>query len=120
MSRQRTLLLLLALAVLGALVSLLGLRPARPDVSLMSISRLAPGMTEADVTRLLGPPTDDLTHRPPPGVPSPAGGGRLLEYAGDRATAKVEFGPDGRLVRCRPSIRVVSGLERLRIRLNGW
>jgi hypothetical protein len=32
----------------------------------------------------------------------------------------VEFDAGGRLVRCIPLVRVVTGLERLRIRLNWW
>jgi hypothetical protein len=75
-------------------------------------------MSEADVTAILGSPTADLTARPPAGVPSPAPGGRLLEYAGVRATARVEFDAGGRLVRNSPVVRTVTGLERLRLRLN--
>lgn len=120
MRRARTLVILVALAGLGGAVAFLGPRPDRSNVTLTTLTRLVPGMSEADVAALLGPPTADLTDRPPSGVLAPVPGGRLLEYAGDRATATVEFGPDGRLVRFQPVVRVVTGLERARLRLNWW
>ena len=122
MTNQRTPWRLLALAGFALVAALLCLylSPARPDVTLTTMVRLSPGMTEADVKAILGPESADLTAHPPAGVPAPAAGGRLLEYAGSRATARVEFGPDGRMVRCHRAVRVVTGLERLRIRLNWW
>jgi hypothetical protein len=77
-------------------------------------------MPEAEVTAVLGPPTADLTGHPPAGVPAPPAGSRLVEYVGTQATARVEFDLDGRMVRCYPVIRVVTGLERVRLRLNWW
>jgi hypothetical protein len=122
MNNQRIPWRLLGLAgfALAAGLLCLYLSPARPDVTLTTMARLSPGMLEADVRAILGPETADLTARPPAGVPAPAAGGRLLEYAGTRATARVEYGPDGRMVRCHTAVRVVTGLERLRIRLNWW
>ena len=90
------------------------------SVSLRTLAHLDPGMTEAQVVALLGPPAADVTGAPPLGVPPPKPGGRLLVYSGDRATATVEFGPDGRLVRVHPVIRTVNLEERIRIRLNWW
>ncbi len=94
----------------------------RPEVSLTTImDRLSPGMSESDVAAILGPPTADVTGRLPAYFPPPAAGGRVLEYAGERATAGVEFGPDGRLVRAYPiKLRVITGPERVRSRLNLW
>jgi len=82
------------------------------------MGRLAAGMSETEVAAIIGPPTADLTAFPPTGVAAIAAGGRLLEYAGDRATAQVEFDTAGRLVRCYPKVRVITGLERLRLHLN--
>ena len=68
--------------LLGAVATLfLFLRPM-PEVSVTGMSRLRRGMTEAEVAANLGPPTADLTAEPPAGVPAPAAGGKLLEYAG--------------------------------------
>jgi hypothetical protein len=121
MRQQRTVVVLgvLAIVVAGVAVTLWALR-SRPEVTLTTMVRLTPGMSGADVAAVLGSPTADLTACPPAGVPPPAVGGRLLEYAGDRATARVEFDAGGRLVRCHPVVRVVTGLERLRLRLNWW
>jgi hypothetical protein len=77
-------------------------------------------MTEAEVTAELGPPALDVTASPPTGVAPAAPGGRLIVYTGDRATATVEFGPDGRFVRFHPVIRKVNMEERARLRLNWW
>jgi hypothetical protein len=77
-------------------------------------------MTEAEVTAELGPPVADLTASPPAGVPAAPPGGRLVEYGGDRATATVTFGPDGRMVRVHPVIRTVNLEERVRLRANWW
>jgi len=82
--------------------------------------RIARGMSEAEVTAELGPPVADVTDNPPAGVPVAQPGGRLLEYGGDRATATVEFGPDGRMIRCHPVIRTVNLEERIRLRINWW
>jgi hypothetical protein len=121
MNKPRTPVVLATVAVVtgvaGVAVTWWALQ-SRPAVTLTTILRLTPGMSEADVAAILGSPTADLTASPPPGFPPPAAGGRLLEYAGDRATARVEFDAGGRLVRCIPLVRVVTGLERLRIRLN--
>jgi hypothetical protein len=94
--------------------------PQRPEPSLRTLTRLDPGMTEAQVAALLGPSAADVTGAPPPGVPPPAPGGRLLVYSGDRATATVEFGADGRVVRFHPDFRSFNLEERIRIRLNCW
>jgi hypothetical protein len=77
-------------------------------------------MTEAEVTAELGPPTGDVTANPPTGVPAAPPGGRLLEYGGDRATATVTFGPDGRMVRVHPVVRTINLEERIRLRANWW
>jgi hypothetical protein len=127
MQRQR------AIVGLGAAVGLawvwvawtaafLWLGPGRPEVSVNNLAWLTPGMSKAAVAAVLGPPAADLTDRLPAArFPPPAAGNRVLEYAGERATAAVEFGPDGRLVRWYPiAIQVVSGLERIRLRLNWW
>ena len=116
----RLLVVLVALVGLAGVGVLLWPAPERPGVSLTTIARLVPGMSEADVAAALGPPTADLTDHPPVGVPPPTAGGKLLKYAGDRATATVEFDPDGWLVRCHPVVHVVTGLERIRLRLNWW
>jgi hypothetical protein len=119
--RRRILLVVIALASLAGVAALLWLSPAQPEVSLTTVLRLTPGMSEADVAAVLGPPTSDRTDQPLVGVSPSAAGGRVLEYAGDRATAMVEFGPDGQLVRIhRIGVRVVTPLERLRLRLNWW
>jgi hypothetical protein len=120
--RFRAFVALSVAAILFAAVATLFvlLRPV-PEVSLTGMSRLRLGMTEAEVAANLGAPTGDLTAAPPAGVPAPPSGGKLLEYTGAKATARVEFGPDGRMARCdAASIRTVSGLERVRIRLNWW
>ena len=121
MRSHRALVILAAVATAaGVLVTLWALM-SRPSVSLTSMARLRPGMTEADVAAVLGQPTADLTGHEPAGVPAPVAGGRLLEYASDRATARVEYGPGGRLVRVHAAaVRKVSGLERLRLRLDWW
>jgi len=107
--------------LLGGVATLFVLLRPVPEVSLTGMSCLRLGMTEAEVAANLGSPTADLTASPPPGMPAPPAGGKLLEYAGAKATARVEFGPDGRMARCdAASIRTVSGLERVRIRLNWW
>jgi hypothetical protein len=67
MWRVRTFVALAVLATLagaGALLYLL-LRP-EPEVTLTTMLRIGPGVTEADVADVLGPPTADLTARPPP------------------------------------------------------
>jgi hypothetical protein len=92
----------------------------QPAVTVTTLARLAPGMTEAEVAAILGPPTADVTDHPPGGIPAPAVGGRLLEYVGERATARVEFDADGRLVRCHPAVRKVTAVERIRLRMNWW
>ena len=124
MRRRRTLVVLgglLALAGLTGAVFLLWLPPKEPEVSLTTLAHLKPGMSEADVAAVLGPPTADRTSQPPAGDALTVAGGRLLEYAGERATATVEFDASGRLVRCRPvEVRKVTGLERIRLRLNWW
>ena len=94
--------------------------PVQSGASLKTLARLAPGMSEAQVATEIGPAFADVTDRPPTGVPPAARGGRLLAYTGDRATATVEFGPDGRLVRVHPVVRTVNLEERIRIRLNWW
>jgi hypothetical protein len=123
MNKPRTLVVLATAAVVagvaGVAATLWALQ-RRPAVTLTTMARLTPGMSEADVAAVLGPPSADRTACPPAAVPPPAAGGRLLEYAGDRATARVEFDAGGRLVRCHPEVRIVTGLERLRLRLNWW
>ena len=94
--------------------------PKQLDVSLRSLTRLEPGMSEAQVAAEIGPSVADVTDHPPAGVPPAARGGRLLAYTGDRATATVEFGRDGRLVRFHPVIHTINLEERIRIRLNWW
>ena len=107
-------------AKLPGVVAILWAVPAQPEVSLTTLARLTPGMSEADVAGLFGLPTADVTGQPPTSIPPPVAGGRLLEYSGRRATVTVEFDADGRLVRTYPVIHEVSGLERVRIRLNWW
>jgi hypothetical protein len=119
--RKRRLLLFGVVALVGLAGAAALLWPEwRPAPSLKTLARLAPGMTEGQVASLLGPPAADVTGAPPPGVPPAAPGGRLLVYTGDRATATVEFGPAGRMVRCYPVIRTVNLEERIRGRLNWW
>jgi hypothetical protein len=118
--RWRLLLALLVVLVLAGVALLLSLAPKRPEVSLTTLVRLDPGMTEAEVAALLGPPTDDVTGRVPASIPPAGPGGRLLMYSGERATATVEFGPDGRLVRYHPVLRTINLEERIRLRLNWW
>jgi hypothetical protein len=124
MRRRRTVIAVGALVVLSGLtgaVALLLSAPGRPGVSLTTMARVEPGMSEAEVEAVLGPPTADRTGRPPPRVAPSAAGGRLLEYAGERATAVVEFDPGGRAVRAWPvEVRTVTGVERVRLRLNWW
>jgi hypothetical protein len=117
---QRLLVGVVALLGLAGGAVLLWSCGQRPEPSLQTFTRLDPGMTEAQVAAQLGPPAGDVTSAPPPGVPPPKPGGRLLVYSGDRATATVEFGPDGRMVRFHPEIRAVNLEERIRIRLNWW
>src|SRR5262245_57556290 len=112
--------LLVVLVVLAGVAVLLSLDRKRPEVSLTTLVRLDPGMTEAEVADLLGPPSDDVTGRAPASIPPAAPGGRLLMYAGERATATVEFGPDGRLVRYHPVLQTINLEERIRLRLNFW
>ena len=111
---------LLGVLVLAGVGVLLSLEPKRPEVSLTTLVHLDRGMTEAEVTALLGPPTADVTGRAPASIPPAAPGGRLLMYTGERATATVEFGPDGRLVRYHPVLRTINLEERIRLRLNWW
>src|SRR5262245_15862893 len=119
MRKGRTIVVLAVFAGLAGLAGVIAITwmlPKRAEVSLTTIARLTPGMPEADVAAVLGAPAADLTARPPAGVPSPATGGRLLEYVGELATARVEFDADGRLVRCHPVVHTVTGLERIRLR----
>ncbi len=118
--RRRFLVGLLILLALAGAVVLLWPVPDEPRASLKALARLAPGMTEAEVTAELGPPVADVTASPPAGVPAAPPGGRLLEYGGDRATATVAFGPDGRMVRFHPVVRTVNLEERIRLRANWW
>jgi hypothetical protein len=122
--RQRRVVILVGLASVAAVAGVattLWTLDRQPAVTVTTIARLTPGMSEADVKAVLGSPAADLTARPPAGVRPPLAGGRLLEYTGVRATAWVEFDGGGRLVRCHPPVvRVVTGLERLRLRLNWW
>ena len=118
--RWRLLIALLIVLVLAGIPVFLSLEPKRPEVSLTTLVHLDRGMTEAEVAALLGPPTDDVTGRVPASIPPAAPGGRLLMYTGERATATVEFGPDGRLVRYHPELRTVNLEERIRLRLNFW
>src|SRR5262245_32966120 len=101
------------LGLAGAMIPWVWRAPDRPRASLKALVRLAPGMPEAEVTAALGPPVADVTDSPPTGVPPAPLGGRLLLYTGERATATVEFGPDGRMVRCHPVIRTVNLEERI-------
>lgn len=67
MRRRRTLVVLgaiLALAGLTGVAALVWLLPKRTEVSLTTIARLSPGMSEADVAKVLGPPTADRTGQP--------------------------------------------------------
>src|SRR5437867_3995183 len=117
---QRTfvgLIVLACLTTLAGVAVLLWMLPARPDVSLTTLARLTPGMSEAEVADVFGPPAADLTGQPPARIPPPEAGGRLLEYSGRRATMTVEFDAGGRLVRSHSVVHEVSGLERVRIRL---
>ena len=139
---RQTLVILIALASLTGVAAVVWLLAATPEVSLTTMARLTPGMSEADVTAVIGPPTADLTGLPPTEVPPPApgvpgfapgslvavgqqvppaaAGVRLLRYTGRRATVTVEFDAHGRLVRCYPVVHEISGLERVRLRLNWW
>ena len=114
------LLVLLVPLVLGATAVLRALAPRTPNVSLTTLARLNPGMSEAEVAAALGPPTEDVTGRAPPDIPPAAPGGRLLVYVGERAKATLEFGADGRLVRHEVVIWAVNLEERIRLRLNWW
>jgi hypothetical protein len=115
------LIVLAALACLGGAASTAWtLTAGPPQVSVTSIMRLKAGMTEADVAAVLGPATADVTARPPAGVPAPAAGERMLEYAGARATARLAYDADGKLVRWYPAVRTVTATERLRLRLASW
>jgi hypothetical protein len=111
---------LAGLAALLGVIAVLGMIPKGPAVTLTTIMRLRPKMSEAEVAAVLGPPAADRTRQPPTGVPPPPDGGRLLEYVGDRATTLVEFDAHGQIVCVRPEIRTVSGLERVLLRLNWW
>jgi hypothetical protein len=141
---RRRLLVLIAIASLVGVAALLWLLPAPTEVSLTTLARLKPGMSEADVAAIFGPPAVDLTGVPPEavprpapgaefwvnpgslinvargGVPPPRAGARLLRYVGRRATVTAEFDADGRLVHCYPVIHEISGPERIRLRLNWW
>jgi hypothetical protein len=119
--RRRLLFGLLALlALTWATILWLWPAPVGPRTSLRTLARIAPGMSQDEVTAELGPPVADVTDRPPTDVPPAASVGRPLLYTGDRATATVEFGLDGRMVRCHPFIRTVNLEERIRLRLNTW
>jgi hypothetical protein len=118
--RPFLILLLVLLVLAGTVIVLVALTPESPEVSLRTLTRLDPGMSEAEVAAAIGPPTEDVTGRAPPSIPPAAPGGRLLVYPGERATATVEFGPDGRLVRYHPVIRTINLEERIRLRLNWW
>ena len=118
--RRRTLVALAVVVALAAAAYFLWPASGHSGASLKALARLSPGMSEAEVTERLGPPAADVSDRPPSGVPPAAPGGRLLVYPGDRATATIEFGPDGRLVRIHPVIRTVNLEERIRLRLNWW
>lgn len=118
--RNRLFLLTAGLAGFACvLVLTLSMLPARREVSLTTLARLTAGMSEADVADLFGRPTAEVTGRPPAALPALAGA-RLLEYSGRRATVTVQFDAGGRLVRYCAVIHEVSGLERVRIRLNWW
>jgi hypothetical protein len=122
MRRRWKVVILTIPVLLGGLVIYLAvaIRPV-PDVTLTTMSRLAPGMTEAEVAARLGEPTADLTAAPPVAAPAPGVNGRLLEYAGDAATAWVEYDQHGHLVRWTPgAVRRVSAYERVRLRLDLW
>jgi hypothetical protein len=111
------------LVVLGGVATAIALwwpTSEGPQASLKTIARLAPGMTEAEVAAKIGPPSADVTAGPPTGVPTAPAGGRLLQYDGDRATATVAFGPDGRMVRVHTVVRTISLEERIRLRTNWW
>ncbi len=109
------------MALLGLAGAILLWRPSGgPAPSLKTLTRLTMGMTEIEVSSLLGPPAADVTGAPPPGIPPAAPEGRLLVYTGYRATATVEFGPDGRVVRWHTAIQTVNLEERIRLRLNWW
>ena len=115
--------ILFGLAILGGIAGAIVLwwpAPDPPQASLKTIARLAPGMTEAEVAAKIGPPSADVTGGPPAGVPMAPAGGRLLEYDGDRATATVAFGPDGRMVMVYTVVRTISLEERIRLRTNWW
>jgi hypothetical protein len=118
--RKRVLFGLVVLGGFGAAIALWGPTSDGPQASLKTIARLAPGMTEAEVAAKIGPPSADVTAGPPAGVPIAPAGGRLLEYEGDRATATVAFGPDGRMVRVHTAVRTISLEERIRLRTNWW
>lgn len=120
MRRWQLLVILVTFAALAGLVALLWAVPAQPEVSLTTLARLTPGMSEADVAVFIGQPAADVTGQSPAPIPPPVAGGRLLEYSGRRATVTVEFDADGRLVRTYQVVHEVSGLERVRLRLNWW
>ena len=111
---------LASLVTLAGVAILLWPPYARPEVSLTTLTRLKPGMSEFDVEAIFGPPTSDLTAKPPATIPRPVAGGRLLLYSGRRAAVTVEFNAGGQLVRNFSEIHEVSGLERVRLRLNWW
>jgi hypothetical protein len=106
------------LVALAGVFAILWLIPSRPEVSLTTVVRVKPGMSEAAVAAILGPPTADVTTVRMGIVPPPPDGCRLLEYADELATARVVFDADDRVVGCQSTIHTITGLERLRLRLN--
>jgi hypothetical protein len=120
MTKKRFLLIAGPLGAYAVILGVLAMLPPRREVSLTTLARLTPGMSEADVAAVFGPPSADPTDQASVRVPPPVAGGRLLIYSGHRATVTAEFDAAGRLVRWYPVIHEVSGPERVRLRLNWW
>ena len=120
MSRRRR--VLIALGILGVLaVAAVVLWPDRdpPTPTLRRLAHVEPGLAEAEVAAVIGPPARDVTTNPG-APPMTTTGGRLLEYVGERLTVIVEFDADGRFVACHPFVYKVTFQERVRLRLNWW
>jgi hypothetical protein len=114
----RIVMLPVAVAIVG-IVTLLAI-PDRQEVTLTTILQLMPGMPEAEVSEILGTPAEDLTFSPPVGTAPIMRGGKLLHYSGENASIIIEFDSQGRLVRSYQHIRIVTAVERARLRLNLW
>ena len=117
--RRRFVVGLVLLIGLGVAAYLIWPAPDPPSLRLTNLHQLRPGMSEAEVEAVVGPPSTDLTGQGPGATPPVPANGRLLQYDGKRMSAKVSFDKDGRVVQVLPEIRSVSGMDRIRLR-TGW